>query len=58
MSDLLKTVESFDDEIALLSVMRSFVGGFDEEEMASIRLLDQEGSLLFPPAFRLWGNSR
>ena len=50
---LLKTVESFDDEIALLSVMRSFVGGFDEEEMASIRLLDQEAS--FSACFQAYG---
>lgn len=42
--NLLKVVDSFGSDIALLSVMRSHIGGFDEREMALIRQADRSHS--------------
>lgn len=42
--NLLKLVDSFGSDLALLSVMKSHIGGFDEAEMALIRQADREHS--------------
>lgn len=42
--NLLKTVDSFGSDIALLSVMKSHIGGFDERELALIRQADRAHS--------------
>lgn len=42
--NVLRLLHSFDSDIALLSVMRSHIGGFDESELAQIRQLDTAGS--------------
>ena len=39
--NLLKVVDSFGSDIALLSVMKSHIGGFDERELALIRQADR-----------------
>ncbi|MGI6153964.1 MAG: UvrD-helicase domain-containing protein [Christensenellaceae bacterium] len=44
--NLFKTVDNPKDDIALLSVMRSFIGNFDEADFARIRM-DQHGQVLF-----------
>ncbi len=42
--NLLKVVDSFGSDLALLSVMKSHIGGFDEMEMALIRQADRAHS--------------
>ncbi|MBC8538590.1 UvrD-helicase domain-containing protein [Christensenellaceae bacterium NSJ-63] len=42
--NLLKVIDNANSDIALLSVLRSHIGGFDEAEMAMIRAAGEEGS--------------
>ncbi|MEG0834025.1 MAG: UvrD-helicase domain-containing protein [Christensenellaceae bacterium] len=50
--NVLKLVDNFDQDIALLSVMRSFIGGFDENDFVKIRLCAHDKDAAFYEAMK------